>query len=76
MTPLEKLIARYWPELAAIARGALPRIALYPKWVRLFFADGAALPDPDRRLEGSGAGVRSVRLESGRTLDEPAVLRF
>jgi hypothetical protein len=111
VTPLEQLIARYSPEIAAIARGALPRmrkrfagahelvydnynalvigfstndrgsgavcsIALYPKWVRLFFANGATLPDPSARLEGSGARVRSVLLESARTLDEPAVRKL
>lgn len=53
--------------------GAVCSIALYPRRVRLFFADGASLPDPERRLEGSGAQVRSVVLESARTLEEPAV---
>jgi hypothetical protein len=48
-------------------------IALYPKWVRLFFLDGVALPDPKKLLEGSGKAVRSIRLESADDLDKPAV---
>ena len=48
-------------------------IALYPKWVRLFFLRGAALPDPKKLLEGSGAGVRSIKLASADDLDKPAV---
>jgi hypothetical protein len=48
-------------------------IALYPKWVRLFFLRGATLPDPKKLLEGSGAGVRSIKLESADDLDKPAV---
>jgi hypothetical protein len=48
-------------------------IALYPRWVTLFFADGAALPDPNKRLEGSGKTIRSVRLHGPETLDEPDV---
>jgi hypothetical protein len=37
-------------------------IAGYPRWVTLFFAQGAALEDPQGLLEGSGASIRSVRL--------------
>jgi hypothetical protein len=48
-------------------------IALYPKWVTLFFAYGIDLPDPTKRLAGDGVRVRSVRLASAATLDEPDV---
>lgn len=49
-------------------------IALYPKWVTLFFMQGKGLRDPEKRLVGSGAIVRSIRLDQGAaTLDEPAV---
>src|SRR5438309_11078983 len=37
-------------------------IALYPRWVTLFFLKGTVLPDPGNLLEGSGSTVRSVRL--------------
>jgi hypothetical protein len=45
-------------------------LALYPKWIRLFFAQGVALPDPTGRLEGDGTQVRSVLLEDATTLDQ------
>jgi len=51
-------------------------IALYPKWVTLFFLKGKKLKDPEKRLAGNGATVRSVRLADERTLDEPAVKRL
>jgi hypothetical protein len=38
-------------------------IALYPRWVTLFFLRGVDLPDPDGLLEGSGSQVRGVRLQ-------------
>lgn len=38
-------------------------IALYPRYVTLFFLKGTLLADPDGLLEGSGATVRSVRLD-------------
>jgi hypothetical protein len=38
-------------------------IALYPRYVTLFFLRGIDLPDPNRLLEGSGSQVRSVRLD-------------
>jgi hypothetical protein len=37
-------------------------IALYPRYVTLFFARGAEVPDPHGLLEGSGKGVRHVKL--------------
>jgi hypothetical protein len=49
-------------------------IALYPKWVTLFFAYGKGLPDPEKRLEGSGVRIRGIRLESAATLNDPAVV--
>jgi hypothetical protein len=55
------------------ASEAVLSIALYPRWVTLFFLQGAALPDPHKRLQGSGKIVRSVRLDQIEILDEPAV---
>lgn len=56
------------------ASEAVFSLALYPKWVTLFFLQGKGLRDPEKRLVGSGAIVRSIRLDQGAaTLDEPAV---
>lgn len=38
-------------------------IALYPRWVTLFFLRGTVLPHPKGLLEGSGSTVRGVRLQ-------------
>ncbi len=48
-------------------------IAVYPKTVRLFFLDGAALPDPKTLLEGKGTYVRSIVVEDPSDLDKPPV---
>jgi hypothetical protein len=48
-------------------------IAIYPKWVNLFFADGAGIPDPQKLLKGSGPAIRHIRLDSPALLDNPAV---
>jgi len=39
-------------------------VALYPRWINLFFLYGGRLPDPEKLLKGSGARVRSIRLEA------------
>lgn len=52
---------------------ALFSIALFPRWVSLFFMDGASLPDPDKLLKGSGKVARHIVLEDAATLDRPAV---
>lgn len=48
-------------------------IALYPRWINLFFLFGVRLPDPERLLKGSGSRVRSIRLDVIATLKDEAV---
>ena len=38
-------------------------LVAYPRWVRFFFFEGVALDDPQKRLEGGGNQVRSIRLD-------------
>jgi hypothetical protein len=57
------------------ASDAVMSIALYPRWVTLFFLRGRLLTDPAQRLKGSGSRVRHIVLEKGvATLAEPAVV--
>jgi hypothetical protein len=55
------------------ASEAIFSIALYPRWVTLFFLQGAGLPDPDKLLKGSGKVVRHVVLAAAADLDKPAI---
>jgi hypothetical protein len=48
-------------------------IALYPRWVSLFFLNGAKLRDPSRILKGSGTRVRHIVLRNPEDLDSPEV---
>jgi hypothetical protein len=48
-------------------------IALYPRWVTLFFLNGVGLPDPRGLLEGSGSQVRGVRLQPISRIETPEV---
>ena len=43
---------------------AVLSLAVYPRYVTLFFAHGKELKDPAGVLRGSGARVRSVRLDA------------
>ena len=52
---------------------AIFSVALYPKWVNLFFLFGAYLPDPEQVFSGSGKQVRYIRLESANDLDKPTI---
>jgi hypothetical protein len=105
---LDNFIAKYSPEIEALAREALARmrarlpgaielvydnynalaigfspterasdaifsIALWPRWVSLFFLQGADLPDPKKLLKGSGTRARHIVLEEAEDLDKPAV---
>ncbi|HEV8320551.1 MAG TPA: hypothetical protein VG389_02985 [Myxococcota bacterium] len=48
-------------------------LAIYPRWVTLFFLRGAKLPDPQGLLKGSGPEIRHVVLDGAATLDTPPV---
>jgi hypothetical protein len=49
-------------------------IALYPRWVTLFFLEGAKLADPKKRLQGSGKQIRGIRLAGAADLDDRDVV--
>jgi hypothetical protein len=53
-------------------------VAVMPGWVTLCFLQAKGLPDPEKRLEGSGNVARHIKFkENGaRTLDEPGVRRL
>jgi len=55
------------------ASEAVFSIALYPRWVTLFFLRGAELPDPEKVLRGGGKIVRSVVLNDAKDLDKPSI---
>ncbi len=48
-------------------------IAVYPRWVSLFFFRGKGLPDPKGVLRGEGSQVRHIVLDGPEDLDIPAV---
>src|SRR5579863_1693667 len=55
------------------ASDAVFSIALYPRWVSLFFLQAKGLPDPDRLLKGSGTVARHIVLSSLDLLHDSAV---
>ncbi len=55
------------------ASEAIFSIALYPRYVSLFFLQGAKLPDPEKLLQGSGNVVRFIRLDEAGLLDKPEI---
>jgi hypothetical protein len=55
------------------AANVINSIAVYSKWVNLYFFEGDTLPDPEGLLQGSGSMVRSIRVTDEAELDRPAV---
>ena len=105
---LSEFLAKYTPEIAALAKAALAKMrarlpgavqlvydnynalvvgfgpseraseaifsmAVYPRWVNLFFLRGADLADPQKVLKGSGKVVRHVVIKDAAVLDSPAI---
>ena len=48
-------------------------IALYPRWVSLFFLQAKGLDDPDKILKGSGSVAKHIVLAAASDLDSPPV---
>ncbi len=48
-------------------------VAVYPRWVSLFFFQGYGLLDPEKRLKGSGKMARHIVLEDPEALNSPAI---
>jgi hypothetical protein len=55
------------------ASDAVLSIALYPRWVSLFFLHGKGLRDPSGLLRGGGSRVRSIVVKQPSLLDTAAV---
>ena len=55
---------------------AIFSVAVFPRWVSLFFLQGKQLPDPDGILQGSGNVARHIRLTSVDRLDELSVKKM
>ena len=53
---------------------AIFSIVIFPRKVALCFLQGAKLPDPHKRLRGSGNVVRNVRVEDISVFDDPQVV--
>ena len=56
------------------ASNGIVSIAVYPKWVSLFFLRGVGLDDPDGILRGDGSQVRHVVLNGPGDLDRPEIV--
>lgn len=48
-------------------------VAFYPRWVSLFFMQGAGLDDPHGILKGQGSTVRHIVLTEAGDLDRPEI---
>ena len=49
-------------------------IAVFPRWVSLFFVGGPKLDDPKGLLKGQGSTVRHIALAGPESLDDPDVI--
>jgi hypothetical protein len=58
------------------ASEAIFSIAVYPRWVSLFFLQGVKLPDPDGLLKGSGTKVRHIVLTEPSVLEQAGVKKL
>jgi hypothetical protein len=55
------------------ASDAIVSIAIFPRWVSLFFLQAKGLPDPNNILKGQGKVVKHIVLATPSALDEPAI---
>jgi hypothetical protein len=57
-------------------KDAFCAVAVYRGWVNISFNYGALLPDPKRRLQGTGARIRHIKIENAIELSAPEVVEL
>ena len=67
---------RVWPIRYSFAGEEVCGIGNYPRWVSVYFFRGAEMDDPDGVLEGSGKGMRHVKLREPKDANRPALKRL
>lgn len=55
------------------ASNVINSVAVYSKWVNLYFFEGDALPDPEGLLQGEGSMVRYIRITGAEDLNRAGV---
>jgi hypothetical protein len=70
-----KVVLLYGATARVIADG-ICSISVFPRHVTLTFGHGVDLPDPDGILQGTGKGMRHLRLMALADLDRPEVRTF
>jgi hypothetical protein len=67
---------RTWPIRYSVGGVDVVGIGDYPRWVSIYFFRGAEMDDPDGVLEGSGKGMRHVKLREPKDADRPSVKKL
>jgi hypothetical protein len=55
------------------ASEAILSIAIFPRWISLFFLQAGGLPDPTNILKGQGKVAKHIVLSTASALQEPAI---
>lgn len=72
----KEIAYREWPTLFALDGYFVCGIAHKPRWVNISFFRGAELDDADGVLEGTGKGMRHVKLREPKDAASPALKRI
>ena len=64
---------RKWPIRYSVDDKDICGIGDYPRWVSVYFFRGAEMDDPEGVLEGTGKGMRHVKLREPKDANSPAL---
>ena len=67
---------RTWPIRYSVDNFVIAAVGNYPRWVSIFLVRGAELEDPDKVLEGTGKGMRHIKLREPKDASRPEVKRM
>jgi hypothetical protein len=72
----KEIAYRKWPIRYAVDDMLVCGVGNYPRWVAIYFFRGVDLDDPDRVLEGTGKGMRHIKLREPKDASRPEVKRM
>jgi hypothetical protein len=72
----KEIAYRTWPIRYAVDDLPVCGIGNYPRWIAVYFFRGVELDDPDGVLEGTGKGMRHIKLREPKDAESPALKRM
>ena len=72
----KEIAYRKWPIRYAVGDMLVCGVGDYPRWISIYLFRGTELDDPDKVLEGTGKGMRHIKLREPKDASRSEIKRM